>query len=101
VSNTPGGQYQLLKYDDSNTSGNSFWSTIWSGKYGSEFRAGHNADSSNTFRIIVNKSDFTLIVNGKQVGKAHDSALSSGQIGMLVNQMGTEVAFSNLSLTYK
>ena len=101
VSNTPGGQYQLLKYDDSNTSGNGPWSTIWSGKYGGEFHAGHNAGSSNIFRISVNNSDFTLFVNGKQVGKAHDSALSSGQIGMLVNQMGTEVAFSNLSLTYK
>ena len=101
VSNTQGGLYQLLKYDDSNASGNGPWSTIWSGKYGGEFHAGHNVASSNTFRVIVNKSDFTLVVNGKQVGKAHDSALSSGQIGMLVNQMGTEVAFSNLALTYK
>jgi len=101
VSNSSGGEYQLLKYDDSSTSGNGPWSTIWSGKYGSEFHAGHSATSSNTFRVIADGSTFTLLVNNKQVGKAHDGSLSSGQIGMLVNQMGTEVAFSNLSLTYK
>ena len=101
VSNSPGGEYQLLKYDDSNTSGNGPWSTIWSAKYGSEFHSGHNAGSSNVFKLAVNGSNFTLVVNNKQVGKAHDSSLANGQIGMLVNQMGTEVAFSNLSLTYK
>ena len=101
VSNTKGGNYELLKYDDSNTSGNGPWSTVWSGPFGKEFHTGHDANSINTFRVVADKSNFTLVVNGKQVGKAHDTSLSSGQIGMLVNQMGTEVAFSNLSLTYK
>lgn len=101
VSNSLGGNYELLKYDDNNASANNFWSTIWSAKYGSEFHAGHDANSINTFKVIANGSSFTLVVNGKQVGKARDTSLSGGQIGMLVNQMGTEVAFSNLSLTYK
>jgi len=41
-----------------------------------------------------------LLVNGKQVWTFQDSSFASGGVGMLVNLKGTEVAFSNLTLTY-
>ncbi len=101
VANTKGGNYQLLKYDDSSDSANGPWTTLWSAPYGSEFHAGHGSHSINTFKVAVNAGKFTLIVNNKVVGNAQDGSLKSGLVGMLVNLNKTEVAFSKLLLTYK
>ncbi len=101
VANTKGGNYQLLKYDDSSDSANGPWTTIWSAPYGQEFHAGHGPKSVNTFKVAVNAGKFTLIVNNKVVGNAKDASLKSGLVGMLVNLDKTEVAFSKLLLTYK
>ncbi len=101
VANTKGGEYQLSKYDDSANSTSGPWSTIWSGHPGSEYHPGHGANSVNIFSVAVNGNKFVLTVNGKKVGTAQDGSLKGGQIGMLVNWKGTEVAFSNLLLTYK
>ncbi len=101
VANTKGGHYQLLKYDDSGDQANGPWSTLWSGAYENEFHAGHGKSSVNTFKVIVNGGKFTLMVNNKKVGEAQDGSLKSGLVGMLVNLNKTEVAFSNLILTYK
>ncbi|HEX6479925.1 MAG TPA: hypothetical protein VF043_13860, partial [Ktedonobacteraceae bacterium] len=60
---------------------------------------GHGPHSINTFKIFANGKNFTLIVNGKQVGTVRDGSFQSGALGMLVNKQGTEVAFSNLLLT--
>jgi len=38
-------------------------------------------------------------VNGKKLASAQDTSFKNGQIGMLVNLKGTEIAFSNLMLT--
>jgi serine/threonine protein kinase len=101
VANTKGGNYQLLKYDDSGDPANSPWTTIWSGRYGNEFHQGHGPQNTNTFKVVISGKKFTLLVNGKKVGDAQDGSLTGGLVGMLVNLNKTEVAFSNLLLTYK
>lgn len=101
VANTKGGNYQLLKYDDSGDPANGPWTTLWSAPYGSEFHAGHGPKSVNTFKVAVNVGKFTLSVNNKVVGNSQDGSLKSGLVGMLVNLNKTEVAFSKLLLTYK
>jgi hypothetical protein len=70
-------------------------------KFGKEYRLGHGPGHSNTFKVAVNGKNFTLFVNGKKVGAVQDSSFASGQIGMMVNFKGTEVAFSNLMVTAK
>jgi serine/threonine protein kinase len=100
IANMQGGQYQFWKYDDSFGPDVNPWTNLWSHPFGREYHFGHGPTHQNTFEISCNGSKFTFIVNGKQVGTAQDNSLASGQIGMLVNQQGTEVAFSNLLLTY-
>jgi len=102
VSNTHGGEYQFLKYDDSAPT---TWSELWPASqktvhFGKEYHSGHGANATNTFRVAETGSKFTFIVNGKRVGNAQDNSLKDGQAGMFVNLQGTEVAFSNLALTY-
>jgi len=99
VVNKKGGQYQFWKYDNSQSGSIDPWKQLASHPFGSEFHQGQGAANSNTFKILVNGKSFTLIVNGKQVWSVQDSSLVSGQVGMLVNLKGTEVAFSNLRLT--
>ncbi|MBV9019296.1 MAG: serine/threonine protein kinase [Ktedonobacteraceae bacterium] len=99
VSSSPAGEYQFLKYDDS--SGSNPWKKLWSRPFKSEFHSGHGSGKQNDFEVLMQGGNYVFMVNGKQVGTAHDTSLSGGQIGMLVNMKGTEVAFSNLSLTYK
>jgi hypothetical protein len=98
VTNMQGGQYQFLKYDDS--ADGSPWTSIWSNNFDKEFHAGHGQNAQNVFKIGMKGAKFTFYVNGKQVGTASDDGIKSGQVGMLVNLQGTEVAFSNLVLTY-
>lgn len=100
VINNSGGKYQFVKYD-SGSKGSSPWIPIWQHDFGREFHQGHGPKNTNTFKVAANGKHFTFFVNGKQVGTAQDSSLVSGEIGMLVNLKGTEVAFSNLLLTYK
>ncbi len=100
VANTKDGQYQFWKYDDSYGSTVSPWTRLWYQDFGKEFHVGQGPGSKNTFKIFMNGSKFTLIVNGTQVGIVKDVSFASGQVGMLVNWKGTEVAFSNLELTY-
>ena len=100
VLNEVGGEYQFWKYDDSQGANTSPWNKLGSHPFGNEFHEGQGPKSINTFVIIVSGKNFTLIVNGKKVWTIQDSSFSSGSIGMLVNLKGTEVAFSNLKLTY-
>ena len=100
VINKKGGQYQFWKYDDSQGPSVDPWKELAFHPFGSEFHQGQGPANSNTFKIFVNGKKFTLTVNGKQVWSVQDSALTSGQVGMLVNLKGTEVAFSNLLLTW-
>lgn len=100
VLNTKGGEYQFWKYDNSQGTTTSPWKELAQHAFGSEFHQGQGPKSLNTFKIVVNGKNFTLIVNGKQVWTVQDSSLTSGGVGMLVNLRGTEVAFSDLRLTY-
>ena len=100
VVNKKGGQYQFWKYDNSQGPSADPWKQLANHPFGSEFHQGQGPANSNTFKILVNGKNFTLIVNGKQVWLTRDSSLASGQVGMLVNLKGTEVAFSNLKLTW-
>jgi serine/threonine protein kinase len=96
VVNMKGGQYQFWKYDSGKAG---LWTSIWKHPFGSEFHWGHGPASINTVRIFASGKSFSFTVNGKAVGKAQDSSIASGAIGMLVNLKGTEVAFTNLELT--
>ena len=98
--NKAGGEYQFWKYDNSLGSGSNTWNKLGSHPFGNEFHEGHGPKSINTFKIIANGKNFTLLVNGKKVWTFQDSSFSSGGVGMLVNLKGTEVAFSNLTLTH-
>lgn len=99
VVNNKGGAYQFWKYDNSQGASADPWKQLATHPFGSEFHQGQGPANSNTFKILVNGKNFTLIVNGKQVWSVQDSSFTGGQVGMLVNLKGTEVAFSNLSLT--
>lgn len=101
VLNKVGGEYQFWKYDDSQGSSVSPWMKLGNQPFGNEFHEGQGSNSINTLKIIANGKNFTLVVNGKQVWTVQDSSFASGGVGMLVNLKGTEVAFSNLILTYK
>ncbi|HEX6554229.1 MAG TPA: protein kinase [Ktedonobacteraceae bacterium] len=98
VVNNNGGMYQFLKYDSSK--GQSPYTTIWQHNFGGEFHQGQGARNTNTFKVTIDGKYFNFWVNGKKVGSTQDTSISRGQIGMLVNLKGTEVAFSNLELTY-
>lgn len=97
VVNMKAGQYQFWKYDAGQANP---WISLWRHTFGSEFHWGHGPQSSNTFNVFADGKSFTFTVNGKVVGKSQDSSIASGEIGMLVNLKGTEVAFSNLLLTH-
>jgi serine/threonine protein kinase len=95
------GEYLFAKYDGSFGSDVTPWTTLWHQKFGKEYHFGHGPSHTNTFKIAVNGKNFLLFVNGKKLASAQDSSFSNGQIGMIVNHKGTEVAFSNLMLTAK
>ncbi|HEY3992160.1 MAG TPA: hypothetical protein VGM01_04680 [Ktedonobacteraceae bacterium] len=66
-------------------------------KPGHEFHGGHG---TNIIKVVEHTGSFTFYVNNQQVGTARvDSPLKTGSVGMLVNQKGTEVAFSNMLVT--
>jgi serine/threonine protein kinase len=99
VANKQGGEYQFWKYDNGQRSNVNPWKELWHHPFGGEFHQGHGPKSINTFKISAKGKTFTLIVNGRRVGTVQDGSFTSGAVGMLVNQKGTEVAFSNLLLT--
>ena len=100
VVNTQGGEYQFWKYDNSKGKSAHPWTSIWHHAFGAEFHQGQGSKYANTFKVIANGKNYTFLVNGKKVGTAQDASFTSGEIGMLVNLKGTEVAFSDLRLTY-
>jgi hypothetical protein len=97
VVNTNGSEYQFWKYDDSNGGSASPWQKIWHHAFGREFQPGHRA---NIFQVAVNGNKITFRVNGKVVSTVTERSISGGDVGMLVNLKGTEVAFSDLKLTH-
>ncbi|MBO0791867.1 MAG: protein kinase [Ktedonobacteraceae bacterium] len=100
VENTKNGNYRLWKYDGSKGNGADAWKDLWHARFGSEFHQGQGAKATNVFKIFLNKDTFTFSMNGKMLkGSVKDSSYTKGQIGMMVNLKGTEVAFKNLAVT--
>src|SRR6266700_1390261 len=100
VVNTVGGEYQFSKYDDINGPSVDPYQIIWQHPFGKEFRQGQGSTHVNLFKVVAQGKFFTFFVNGQKVGNVEDGSLSEGEVGMIVNLKGTEVAFSNLLLTY-
>jgi serine/threonine protein kinase len=90
-------EYQFRKYDSSQSDP---WNLLWHQPLGSEYHLGKGPANSNTVKVVANGPNFTFLVNGKQVGTVSDGSFQQGQIGVLVNQAGAEIAFSNLILTH-
>ncbi|HVB23515.1 MAG TPA: protein kinase [Ktedonobacteraceae bacterium] len=85
-----GGQYQFLRY-------NGHYTTLAGGPApGLNIGIG----KSNTVTIEAQGNTFRFLINGKSVGSSatdtSSHALSSGEIGLYVEEQGTEVAFSHL-----
>ncbi|TMC24406.1 MAG: hypothetical protein E6J34_00560 [Chloroflexi bacterium] len=96
-----GGEYQFWKYDDSFGADVNPWTKLWNKPYGKEYHFGHGQNQTNTFKVMVQGNKYSFVVNDQSLGSTSDNSLNGGQIGMLVNLKGTEVAFSNLLLTYQ
>jgi serine/threonine protein kinase len=92
VSSWGGGQYQFLRYD-----GNGHWKTLAGGILASFYA---NKGESNTITIQATRSTFHFLVDNNAIGSAitdtSAAALLSGEIGLYVEEEGTEIAFSHL-----
>jgi serine/threonine protein kinase len=90
-----GGQYRFLRFDETD-----HWSRLASGPTPGLFT---QTGTLNVLSLEAQDNAFTFAINGKQLGKTvHDTfpvTLSSGGIGLVVEEPKTEVAFSQLSLT--
>ncbi len=85
-----GGQYQFLRY-------NGQYKTLAGGPAPSLLTG---IGKTNTITIEAQGNTFSFLINGKPVGStitdSSTHALSSGEIGLYVEEQGTEVAFSHL-----
>ncbi|GCE04069.1 hypothetical protein [Dictyobacter aurantiacus] len=96
INNKGGLRYEFCTLDGRKTP---VWSDpIWKQNAGKEFKG---TKAKNNLKVHVDGHDFTFWVNGKQVGKAHDTSYGTGSIGLGVNGQagGSEVAFTNLVLS--
>jgi len=88
------GQYGFLRYD-----GGSHWSILG---YGQAPGFLTQAGQPNVLGIEARNNTFTFTINGHQVGQPvqdlSTKALASGEIGLIVEEQKTEVAFSGLSI---
>jgi serine/threonine protein kinase len=95
VSAWGGGQYQFLRYD-----GNGHWKTLAGGNIASFYA---NKGESNTITIEATNSMFHFLVDNNPIGAAitdpSTTAPLSGEIGLYVEEEGTEIAFSHLYIT--
>lgn len=87
-----GGQFQFLRYDS-----NQHWKVLAGGSAAS-FLTG--LKSNNVISIEAQRDSFHFWINGKPIGvpiaDTSSSAFTSGEIGLYVEEQGTEVAFSHL-----
>ncbi|HTI15023.1 MAG TPA: serine/threonine-protein kinase [Dictyobacter sp.] len=87
-------KYEFVRYKASDKNS---WSTpIWSHNVGKEF---HIGNGSNTMSVTVQGGKFTFSINGTQIGTKTDTQLKPGEVGMMVAQEGTTVAFNNFALS--
>ena len=97
INNKDQSKYQFRRYNGHKPKDQSPWvATPFEHNVGNEL---HKGNQPNTVKVIVDGNHFTFVVNGKQIGDAHDDAYKeTGAIGMGVNQKGSEVAFTNFRL---
>jgi hypothetical protein len=62
---------------------------------GKEFRGKHQP---NVYSITSHDGTFTFRVNNVKIGSVKDTTFTGGELGMCVNQKGTDIAFTNLLL---
>ena len=90
-----GGLYDFLRYD-----GGDHWTTLVDGQIPT-FQVA--AGKQNTLGVVARDNIFTLYINGQQVGQSirdpSGKVRYSGQIGLVVEEPGTQVAFSKLGIT--
>ena len=90
-----GGQYQFWRYD-----GDDHWSILATGTAPSlQTTLGKN----NTITLVAKGNTFSFLINGKSIGSpVTDSstlALSAGEVGLSVEEQGTEIVFSHLHVS--
>ena len=97
INNKNQSKYQFRRYDGHKPMNQSPWAaTLFEHPIGSELYKGNQP---NIIKVIVDGNHFTFMINGKQIGDAHDDTYKeTGAIGMGVNQKGSEVAFTNFRL---
>ena len=90
VTASGGGQYGFLRYDG-------HWESLG---YGLLKNFNVLKGASNTLSLDAKGTSFTFAINGKPAGKVISDttkkALNSGEIGLMVEQHGSEVVFSHL-----
>jgi len=96
------GGYQFWKYDartyQSRMKGEqTCWALLWHHALGQEYLSGPS--TTNRLTVIDRGGDFTLLINGREVGRLSDGSLPEGIVGLVVGHLGTEVAFSQLEIT--
>jgi serine/threonine protein kinase len=89
--------YEFQKYDSTEKPKDPRTS-LWTGDIGGEYHLDHKVP--NVLKISADGIHFAFNVNGKDIATKDDNSLTSGQIGMIVNLRDTEIAFSQLLLTY-
>ncbi len=97
INNKDQSKYQFRRYDGHKAMDQSPWAaTLFEHNTGAEL---HKGNQPNVVKVIVDGNHFIFMMNGKQIGDAHDNAYKeTGAIGMGVNQKGSEVAFTNFRL---
>lgn len=87
-----GGQFQFLRYD-----GNQHWKVLAGGPAASFLTT---PGANNIISVEAQHNAFRFWINGKPIGlpvsDTSSSAFTSGEIGLYVEEQGTEVAFSHL-----
>jgi 3-keto-disaccharide hydrolase len=86
------GTFDLLKWDSQGKSTTLIDTTSSSALHG-------GLQQSNDLKIVMNGSHFTFYANNQQIIDTNDSVYSNGYIGLAADGQGTEVIFSNLTVT--
>lgn len=90
-----GGQYGFLR-----SNGEGRWTML---AYGATPGLLTSAGQTNVLSVTAQDNAFTLAINGTQIGKTvrdhSNEALTSGSIGLVVEEQHTEVAFSQLHIS--
>lgn len=90
-----GGQYGFLR-----SNGEGRWTML---AYGATPGLLTSAGQTNVLSVTAQDNAFTLAINGTQVGKTvrdhSNEALTSGNIGLVVEEQHSEVAFSQLHIS--